>query len=102
MEALVGAPDEREHRVLLPGAIRPVLQANEYQAGILAVTAEAEAIDGKYSADEVFLILEEVVTRLIQRPLSQLTGGARRRGHLDKEKALVFSRQKGCGHPYEQ
>src|SRR5258708_27600399 len=88
VEALVGALRQGKHGVLWPRALRPILQADEYEAGVLPVAAEAEAVDGENAAHEIFLILEEVVARLIEGPLRELAGSARRRRHLDEQNAL--------------
>src|SRR5579863_1583485 len=90
VEALIGAPRQGKHGVLCPRALRPILQADEYQAGVLPVAAEAEAVDGEHAAHESFLILEEVVARLVEGPLRELTRCARRRRHLDEQNALIL------------
>ena len=102
VEALVGALRQGKHGVLFPRALRPVLQADEYQAGVLPVAAEAEAVDGEHAAHEIFLVLEEVVARLIEGPLRELTRCARRRRHLDEQNALILIRQEGSRHAHEQ
>src|SRR5882724_12269762 len=66
VEALVGAPRQGKHGVLGSLALRPILQAHEYETGVLPVAAEAKAVDGEHAAHEIFLILEEVVARLIE------------------------------------
>src|SRR5262249_47744512 len=53
VKALVGARRERKHRVLAARAARPVLETYEYQASVLSVATEAEAIDGEHATDEV-------------------------------------------------
>src|SRR5580692_8766850 len=73
VEVLVGALRQGKHGVLFPRALRPVLQADEYEAGVLPVAAEAEAVNGEHAAHEIFLIFEEVVARLIEGLLRELT-----------------------------
>src|SRR3984957_20967625 len=101
VEALVGAPCQGKHGVLAPLTLRPILEADEYEAGILPVAAETEAIDGEHAAHEILLILEEVVARLIECPLCKLAGSARRRHHLDEQNALILIRQEGSRHAHE-
>src|ERR1700719_4900482 len=98
MEALVGTPRQGKHGVLCSRALRPVLQADEYEAGVLPVAAEAEAVDGEHAAHEIFLVFEKVVARLIEGPLRELTRCARRRRHLDEQYALILIRQEGSRH----
>src|ERR1700678_4166339 len=93
VEAPVGALRQRKNRILFPRALRPIFQADEYEAGVLPLPAEAEAVDGEHAAHEVFLFLEEVVTRLIEGPLRELARSARRRRHLAEQNALILIRQ---------
>src|ERR1700678_3515160 len=93
VEALVGALRQGKHGVLFPRTLRPVLQADEYEAGVLPLAAEAEAVDGEHAAHEILFILEEVVARLIEGPLRELTRGARRRRHLHEQNTLILIRQ---------
>src|SRR5271168_3813731 len=101
VEALVGALRQGIHGVLFPRSLRPVLQADEYEAGVLPVAAEAEAVDGEHAAYEIFLILEKLVARLIEGPLRELTRCARRRRHLDEQNALILIGQEGFRHAHE-
>ena len=79
-EVLVGARGDRRDAVVARAACTaPALQADERQPRALAMTTEAEAVDGEHTAHEIFLILEEVVARLIEGPLRELTRCARRR-----------------------
>src|SRR3984885_4207254 len=93
VEALVGALRQGKHGVLFPRTLRPVSQADEYEAGVLPLAAEAEAVDGEYAAHEVFLILEEIVARLVEGALRELTRCARRRRYLDEQNPLILIRQ---------
>src|ERR1700723_482100 len=102
VKALVGAPCQGKHGVLCPRTLRPILEADEYEAGVLPVAAEAEAVDGEHAAHEIFLILEEVVARLIEGPLRELAGSSRRRHHLNEQNALILIRQEGFRHAHEQ
>src|ERR1700722_16842450 len=81
VKALVGSLRQGKHGVLFPRALRPVLEADEYEAGVLSLAAEAEAVDGEHAAHQILLILEEVVARLIEGPLRELTRCARGRRH---------------------
>src|ERR1700728_567702 len=102
VEAPFGALRHRKHGVLFPRALRPVLQSDEYEAGVLPLAAEAEAVDGEHAAYEVFLFLEEVVTRLIEGPLRELARSARRRRHLAEQNALILIREERSRHSHEQ
>src|ERR1700733_755251 len=102
VEVLVGAPRQGKHGVLFPLALRPILEADEYEAGILPVAAETEAVDGEHAAHQIFLILEEVVARLVEGPLCKLAGSARRRHHLNEQNALILIRQEVFRDAHEQ
>ena len=45
----------------------------------------------------IFLVLEEVVARLVEGPLRELARGARRRRHLAEQNALILIRQERFG-----
>src|SRR5271156_5721277 len=102
VEALVGAPRQGKHGVLFPRTLRPVFQADEYEAGVLPLAAEAETVDGEHAAHEIFLILEEKVARLIEGALRELTRRARRRRYLDEQNPLILIRQERFRHAHEQ
>src|SRR5271154_6912950 len=93
VEAPVGALRQGKHGVLFSGALRPILQADEYEAGVLPVAAEAEAVDGEHAAHEILLVFEEIVARLVEGALRKLTRCARWCLNLAEQNALILIRQ---------
>src|SRR3546814_4564922 len=57
------ALDQRLHLVFLGGARGPVFQAQEYQAGILAVPREVEARNRECGLDQIAFVRVQVLPR---------------------------------------
>src|SRR3546814_13520477 len=88
------ALDQRLHLVFLGGARGPVFQAQEYQAGILAVPREVEARNRECGLDQIAFVRVQVLPDVVKHLFRALHGRARRRLDLDKHHALILVGQR--------
>ncbi len=84
-------------RAFLPG-----LKADKRHPGILPLTAEAEAVNGKHRLHVSFFFGEVIMLNLIQHLLGTGLCSARRELHHGHENTLVFFRQERGRQAQEQ
>ena len=101
-EMFHGAPGDGLDAIFGARAERPVLQADEGEAGALAAAGEAETGDGEDAIDGVFFLREEVVADVVENGLGAVDGGAGRGVDQHEHDALVFLRQEGGGDAGEE